>query len=170
MTQVLITVSRGIIEDAILFEDPALAIRALSDHVKSMDPEHDDAALYDGKGLMANAKHFLDEDDVYRENSDLIEEISKESVKPLFIIGNPEHRLGFMVASPDDPLGYMNAAEAVSDLGIMRKDFGNHLKLYQVLPVSGPVVQKADLEKQNAESEIENFNETLVEEYILKGK
>ena len=167
MTQVLITVSRGIIEDAILFEDPGLAIRALSDHVKNMNPEHDDAALYDGKGFMANAKHFLDDDDEYRENKTLIEEVSKEHVNPLFIIGNPEHRLGFMVTSPDDPLGYTNHAEAVSDLGTMRKDFGNHLKLYQVLPVSGPVVQKADLEKQNAEYEIEDFDETLVEEYIL---
>ena len=167
MTQVLITLSRGIIENAIFFEDPALSIRALSDHVKNMDPEHDDAALYDREGFMANAKHFLDDDDEYRENKTLIEEVSKEHVNPLFIIGNPEHRLGFMVASPDDPLGYVNAAEAVSDLGTMRKDFGNHLKLYQVLPVSGPVVQKADLVKQNTESEIEDFDETLVEEYVL---
>jgi len=64
-------------------------------------------------------------------------------------------------------LGYTNPAEAISDLGTMRKDFGNHLKLYQVLPVSGPVVQKADLVKQNSNSEIEDFDETLVEEYIL---
>ncbi len=167
MTQVLITVSRGIIEDAIFFEDQGLAIRALSAHVKSMDPDHDDAALYNREGFIANAKHFLDDDDDFRENKPLIEEVSEERVKSLFIIGNPEHRLGFMVASPDDPLGYVNAAEAVSDLGIMRKDFGNHLKLYQVLPVSAPVIQRADIEKQNAESEIENFNETLVEEYIL---
>ena len=167
MTQVLITLSRGIIEDAIFFEDTATAIRALSDHVKAMDPEHDDAALYDREGFIANAKHFLDDEDEFRENRTLIEEVSEERLKPLFIIGNSEHRLGFMVASPDDPLGYVNSAEAVSDLGTMRKDFGNHLKLYQVLPVSGPVVQKADLEKQNAESEIEDFDETLVEEYIL---
>ena len=167
MKQVLITISRGIIEEAFFFEDPRLAIRALSDHVKHMDPEHDDAALYDREGFIANAKHFLDDDDEYRENKALIEEVSENYPKPLFIIGNPEHRLGFMVASPDDPLAYLNPAEAVSDLGTMRKDFGNHLKLYQVLPVSGPVVQKADLVKQNAESEIEDFDEALVEEYIL---
>ena len=167
MKQVLITMSRGIIEEAIFFEDPGFAIRALSDHVKNMDPEHDDAALYDREGFIANAKHFLDDEDEYRENKALIEEVSEDCHKPLFIIGNPEHRLGFMVASPDDPLGYVNAAEAVSDLGTMRKDFGNHLKLYQVLPVSGPVVQKADLVKQNTESEIEDFDETLVEEYVL---
>ena len=167
MKQVLITISRGIIEEAIFFEDPRLAIRALSDHVKDMNPEHDDAALYDKEGFIANAKHFLDDEDEYMENKALIEDVSENCPKPLFIIGNPEHRLGFMVTSPDDPLGYVNAAEAVSDLGTMRKDFGNHLKLYQVLPVSGPVVQKADLVKQNSDSEIEDFDETLVEEYIL---
>jgi len=68
---------------------------------------------------------------------------------------------------PDDPLGYVNAAEAVSDLGTMRKDFGNHLKLYRVLPVSAPIVKREDIEKHNAESDIEDFEETLVEEYIL---
>ena len=167
MTQVLITVSRGIIEDAMLFEDPGRAIRALSDHVKSMDPEHDDAALYNREGFIANAKHFLDENDEYRENKTLIEEVSKEGSETLFIIGNPEHRLGFMVVSPDDPLGYVNSAEAILDLGTMRKDFGNHLKLYQILPVTRPIVQRADIENQNAESEIEDFDETLVEEYIL---
>ena len=167
MKQVLITISRGIIEEAIFFEDPRLAIRALSDHVKDMNPEHDDAALYDKEGFIANAKHFLDDEDEYMENKALIEDVSENCPKPLFIIGNPEHRLGFMVTSPDDPLGYMNPAEAVSDLGTMRKDFGNHLKLYRVSPVSGPVVQQADLEKQNAESVIEDFDESLVKEYIL---
>ena len=167
MKQVLITISRGIIEEAIFFEDPRLAIRALSDHVKDMNPEHDDAALYDKEGFIANAKHFLDDEDEYMENKALIEDVSENCPKPLFIIGSPEHRRGFMVTSPDDPLGYVNAAEAVSDLGIMRRDFGNHLRLYRVSPVSGPVVQQADLEKQNAESVIEDFDESLVKEYIL---
>ena len=167
MKQVLITISRGIIEEAFFFEDPGFAIRALSDHVKNMDPEHDDAALYDREGFIANAKHFLDDDDEYKENKALIKEASEDCHKPLFIIGNPEHRLGFMVASPDDPLGYVNAAEAVSDLGTMRKDFGNHLKLYRVIPVDGPAVQKTDLEKLNAEAEVENFDYSLIEEYIL---
>jgi hypothetical protein len=167
MKQVLITISRGIIEEAIFFEDPRLAIRALSDHVKDMNPEHDDAALYDGEGFIANAKHFLDDEDEYRENNALIQEVSEERVKSLFIIGNPEHRLGFMVASPDDPLGYVNPAEAVSDLGTMRKDCGNHLKLYHILPVSAPIVKREDIGKHNAESDIEDFEETLVEEYIL---
>jgi len=33
--------------------------------------------------------------------------------------------------------------------------------------VSAPIVKREDIEKQNAESDIEDFDETLVEEYIL---
>jgi len=91
MRQVLITISRGIIEQVVFFEDPGMAIQALSDYVKGMDPEHDDAALYDTDGFIANAKHFLDENDEYRENEALIKEVSEERIKPLLIIGNPNH-------------------------------------------------------------------------------
>ena len=131
MRQVLITISRGIIDQVVFFEDPGLAIQALSDHVKAMNPEHDDAVLYDAEGFIANANHFLDDRDEYEENKALIKEVSEERIKPIFIIGNPNHRLGFMVTSPDDPLGYMDPAEAVSDLGQMRQDYGSHLKLYR---------------------------------------
>lgn len=166
MKQVLITISRGIIDQASFFDDPEIAIQALSDHVKGMNPEHDDAALYNTEGFIANAKHFLDDRDEYRENEALIKEISEERIKPLLLIGNPNHRLGFMVASPDDPLGYTDPAEAVSDLGQMRQDYGTYLKLYRVIPVSGPVVHKTDLEKQNAEAEVEDFDYSLIEEYV----
>ena len=71
MRQVLITISRGIIDQVVFFEDPGLAIQALSDHVKAMNPEHDDAALYDTDGFIANAKHFLDDHDEYREKRGL---------------------------------------------------------------------------------------------------
>ena len=166
MRQVLVTISRGIIEQALFFDDPEMAIQALSDHVKAMNPEHDDAALYDTEGFIANAKHFLDDHDEYMENEVLIKEVSEKQSKPIFIIGNPEHRLGFMIASPDDPLGYTDPAEAVSGLGQMRQDYGSHLKLYLVIPVDGSVVQKIDLEKQDAEAEVENFDYSLIEEYI----
>ena len=166
MKQALITISRGIIDEVVFFEDPGLAIQALSDHVKGMNPEHGDAALYDTDGFIANAKHFLNEQDEYKENEALIKEVSKDRIKALFIIGNPDHRLGFMVASPDDPLGYTDLAEAVSGLGQMRQDYGTHLKLYRVIPVSGPVVHKTDLEKQNAEAEVEDFDYSLIKEYI----
>ncbi len=71
-----------------------------------------------------------------------------------------------MVASPDDPLGYDDPAEALSDLGQMRKDHGNHLKLYRVEPVSGSVSEKNHLEQYNADQVIEDFEYSLVNEYI----
>ena len=166
MRQVLVTISRGIIEQALFFDDPEMGIKALSDYVKGMNPEHDDAALYDTDGFIANAKHFLNDNDEYRENEALIKDVSEERSTSIFIIGNPEHRLGFMVASPDDPLGYTDPAEAVSDLGQMRQDYGTHLKLYRVIPVSGPVVNTTDLKNQNAEAEVEDFDYSLIEEYI----
>ena len=136
------------------------------DHVKDMNPEHDDAALYDTRGLVANARHFLDEEDRFRENTSLIREVSEEQPKPIYIIANPNHPLGFMVTSPDDPLGYVDPAEAVCDLAQMRKDFGSHLKLYRVEDVNGPVVRKADLARCLAEAGIDDLDDSLVNAYI----
>jgi len=167
MQYVLITLSRGIIDQAVFFEDSQLAIQALSDHVKDMNPEYDDAALYDTRGLVANAKHFLDEEEQFRENRSLIKEVSEEQSRPIYIIANPNHPLGFMVTSPDDPLGYTDPAEAISDLGQMRKDHGRHLKLYRVIEVSGPVVRKTDLYKCLAEAGVDHFDDSMVEAYIL---
>jgi len=48
----------------------------------------------------------------------------------------------------------------------MRKDFGNHLKLYRVLPVEGPIVFKAQLEQCNADCDVEDFDYLLVSEYV----
>ena len=166
MNQVLVTVSRGIIEEVVFFHDPGTAIRALSKYVTAMSIEHNDAALYDADGMIANAKHFLNENDEYVENEPLIAEVSKEARDAVYIIGNPNHRLGFMVASPDDPLGYDDPAEALSELGQMRRDFGRHLNLYRVVPVKGPVAHRADLTKHNKECDIEDFDYSLVEEYL----
>jgi len=154
MRYVLVTLSRGIIDNTVFFEDPRLAIQALSNHVRDMNPEHDDAALYDGNGFVANARHFLDERDRFRENRTLIQEASEEGPRPLYIIANPHHPLGFMVTSPDDPLGQM------------RKDHGRHLKLYRAIEVSGPLVRKADLERCNVEAGVNDFDYSLVEGYL----
>jgi len=166
MKQVLVTVSRGIIREVTFFSDAGKAICALSDFVKNMNIEHDDAALFDDDGLVANAKHFLKDQDEYIENKELIEEVSRKRTKPVYIIGNPYHHLGFMVASPDDPLGYYKPEVALSDLGQMRKDSGKHLKLYRVEPVKGPVALRGDLEKYNADCDVEDFDYLLIEEYL----
>jgi hypothetical protein len=59
------------------FEDLGKAVGALSNHVKTMNPEDDDAGLYDINGLIANAKDFLNNDDCYEENPGLIKELSQ---------------------------------------------------------------------------------------------
>ena len=161
---VLITISRGIIRDAVFFDDPQMAVLALSKFVKDMNPEDDDAAVYDENGYVANAKDFLDENDEYVEEEILVADVSED--KPIYIIGNPTHHLGFMVASSDDPLGFTDRVEAVSELGQMRKEFGSHLKLYRVHAVSGPVTEKTRLQVHNADLELEDFDYSLVEEYL----
>ena len=169
MKQVLVTISKGLIDRVVFFDDPQMAVQALSRYVKAMNIEHDDAAVYDSAGLIANAKHFLNEKDEYLENQALIDEVSGERSKPVYIIGNPDHWLGFMVASPDNPLGYDDPVAALSELGQMRQDSGNHLKLYQVVPVQGLVAHRDDLEKHNADCEVEDFNYSLVEEYFFSS-
>ena len=77
MTQVLIKLSRGIIDDVVFFDDKGQGVKALSNHVKTMNPEDDDAGLYDTNGFIANAKQFLDDNDRYEENSELIKELSE---------------------------------------------------------------------------------------------
>ena len=161
---VLITISRGIIRDAIFFDDPRMAVLALSKFVRDMNPEDDDAAVYNDDGFVSNAKDFLDENDKYVEEEILVADVSED--KPIYIIGNPTHHLGFMVASSDDPLGFTDRVEAVSELGQMRKEFGSHLKLYRVHAVSGPVTEKTRLQVHNADLELEDFDYSLVEEYL----
>jgi hypothetical protein len=168
MTYVMIWLSGGIIEQVTFFESKLQALKTLADFVKNMDPHDDDAAVFGPEGLVANAKNFLGEDDQFIEDRDVIQEImpDKEDPKSVYLIGNPFHWLGFMVVSSDDPLGYENPVEAVSELSQMRKNAGSHLKLYRVVPVNQPIVTRAELEQYIAENEIEDFVFPVVEEYV----
>lgn len=94
------------------------------------------------------------------------EAADNESRLPVFLIGNPRHHLGFLVVSTDDPLGYTDPAEAISELGFLRKMAGPHLKLYRAVPVSGPIVGRSEVERFNEESCIEDFDFNLVAEYL----
>ena len=166
MKYVLVTVSGGIIDEVRFYDEQLMAIQQLSAFVKTMDLEDDDAAVYGPGGMIANAKAFLDENDQYIEHS--IEDVAilGESDESIYIISNPEHRLGFMVASSDDPLGYKEPVAALSDLGQMRKDYGSHLKLYRVEPVNGPVAYAKDLEQYNKDCWVDDFDFCLVNEYL----
>ena len=164
MTCVLIKVYGGIVDDVIFFDNEHLAINKLADCVKEMDPEDVDAWVFNPYGMIANAKTFLGEDDEFIDG--VKNSIPETANDPLYIIGNPYHRLGFMVASPDDPLAYKNPVEALSELGQMRKDFGKHLKLYRLVPVAEAMAEKKDLEQHNAKCDIDDFDYSLVWEYL----
>ncbi|MFC1814154.1 hypothetical protein ACFL03_15830 [Thermodesulfobacteriota bacterium] len=168
MKYVLATTSGGIINQMIYFDDGSKAIYALSEFVKTMDIEEDDAAVYSPDGILANAKGFLDENERYVDNSYEFLEILELKNRPIYIIGNPHHKLGFIVASPDDPLGYDDPVEALSELGQMRKDHGIHLQIYQVIPVAGLVINRAHLEQHNKDCGVEDFNYSIIKEYLLK--
>ena len=133
-----------------------------------MDVEKEDAAVFGSDGMAANAKDFLDESDQYFDNLSVVLKRVEKAHQQVYLIGNPQHWLGFMVASPDDPLGYKNPAAALSELGQMRRDFGSHLKLYRVEPVKGPVARIEDLKKYNEECEIDDFDYVFINEYLRK--
>ena len=165
MRYVLVTLSGGIIERVVLFDSAKAAVQALSDYVRRMNPERDDAEVFGPEGLIACAKDFLDEDDRYVERGEMLSALQEE--KPIYLIGNPSHHLGFMVASSDDPLGYEDPAEALFVLETLREDFGNHLKLYRAVPIESPVATRTELEKYYRDNDVEDYGLSLVEEYLF---
>lgn len=127
-------------------------------------------ALYDRDQLVCVTVYKKGAQEVKRRIEELKSQLDQSKAeaeeKPIYIIGNPFHRLGFMVVSPDDPLAYDDPAEALSELGQMRQDAGRHLRLFRVVPVVDPVARSADLEKHNADCEVDGFDLSLVEEYL----
>jgi hypothetical protein len=69
---VLITLSGGIINQAEFFVKARPALEALSEFVRKMHLEDQDAAIFNLDGYYANAKDFLDEDDKIIENPDIM--------------------------------------------------------------------------------------------------
>jgi hypothetical protein len=62
---VLVTINRGIIDRVLFYNNDTEALKALDRYVKDMNPEHEDAGVYDPSGMVANAKNLLDENDRY---------------------------------------------------------------------------------------------------------
>ena len=85
----------------------------------------------------------------------------------IFIPVNPKHPLGPMVATFDDPMGYRDSVEAVSELGQLRRQAGEHVLLYELVPVVGPVADRDKLKQFNEENWVEDFSYDLVEEYLF---
>ena len=61
MTYVLVIVSGGLIEAVKCFSDSQMAIKSLARYAKTMDITVDEAAVYSAKGMLVNAKQFLDD-------------------------------------------------------------------------------------------------------------
>jgi len=166
MTYVLINVEGGLIDEVTYFDDEVKAIDALAAYVKNMNPEKQDAAVHGPHGMLANAKDFLDDHDAYIDRRADIRARIPIKEKPVYVIGNPKHPLGFMVTSPDDPLGYRDPVEAVADLGLLRKDRGSHLKLYRLVPAIGPLATRQQVTQHNQACAIEDFEYGLVKEFL----
>ena len=162
MSYVLVTVHRGLIDDVRFFREADEAFRALRACAEGMNLEDDDAALYGPEGLIANVKMILDNADFSCEGSAKTADSEK-----IYIPLNPEHPLGPMVASYDDPIGYRDPVEAVSELGQLRKESGEHILLFELLPVEVPVAERNKLKLFNEENDIEDFPYDLVEEYLF---
>ena len=71
----MIWLSGGIIEKVTFFDSKLQALKTLADFVKGMDLHDDDAAVFGPEGLVANAKDFLDENNEFIEDNDLINKL-----------------------------------------------------------------------------------------------
>jgi hypothetical protein len=68
MNYVLVTVFGGIISEVFFYASLVRAIQAVAEHVRIMNPERDDAAVYAPEGMISNAKDFLNNNDQYVNN------------------------------------------------------------------------------------------------------
>ena len=87
--------------------------------------------------------------------------------EPVYIIANPQHSLGFLVVGLWEPVGIVDGVEAISVLGRLRKEQGNHLKLFVPVPVVRKVATLRELEGYNAGRGIQDFDYSLVEDYLM---
>ncbi len=158
MKYVLITLHGGIIDLVTFYEDAYVAVANLVKYVKGMNPEKNDAVVYGPDGIIANVKLFLNENDQYNRKD--------PNDKTIYIIANPCHSLGFLVISPTEPIGFTDPVKALSVLKRMRKEHGDLIKLYRAEIVKGPLMLREDLEKYNADLMIDDFEYSLVSEYL----
>jgi hypothetical protein len=63
MKYVLVTVSKGIIDEVRFYDEQSMALRKLSAFAKTMNQEYHDAAVFGPNGMIANAKAFFGENE-----------------------------------------------------------------------------------------------------------
>jgi hypothetical protein len=165
MKHVLITLSGGIIDRVTFYDDPSTAVRELVRFVRKMDPEKDDAAVYGPDGLIATSKVLLDEDDQDSRSGHETKDVPTKD-KPIYIMANPYHREGLLVLSPYESVGYGSPFVALSILEKKRKEAEGHINLYRLERVTGVVVSRKELEKYNADHVVDDFDYSLVSEFL----
>ncbi len=161
---VLVTLSGGIIDQVTFYNDAYQAVSNLSEYVKSMDPDENDAAVYGPGGMIANAKLFMDDGD----GDDGVDILRSSGNKKdgISIVANPCHSLGFLVIGETEPVGYADPLKALSVLEKMRKVYGVHIKLYRAVSVDEPALDRKKLEKFNADHGVTDFEYGLVGELL----
>ena len=159
---VLVTLSGGIIDQVKFYDDAYCAIWNLTEYVKTMNPEENDAVVYGPDGLVANAKLFMDDGDDGVKNP----RRSGNMKDGIYIVVNPCHSLGFLVIGDSEPVGYSDPLKALSILEKMRKEHGVHIGLYRVGKVNGPVMDRLELERYNEKHGVTEFEYGLVAEFL----
>jgi len=160
---VLITLHEGIIDQVTFYDGPYVAVANLVKYVKDMNPERNDAAVYGPDGIVANAKIFLDMDGQFIHSASVID-ISGEQI---YVIVDPLYNLVFPAKGQHNkPFGFADNLQAVTTLERMRKDHNVHLKLYRLEPVNSPVASKTQLEQYHKDRDIENFQYSMIDEYL----
>ncbi len=72
---VLIILSGGLIDQVIFYDDSITAVIDLYNFVKTMDAENEDAGVYGENGLISNTKDFLDNNDKFIGNLNVLQRI-----------------------------------------------------------------------------------------------
>ncbi len=144
---VLITVSGGFVSDVKFYSNLSEAIYELDRLYETMDLECESAAIFSPEGIIFSTYSIAER---------------------TFIIANPNHSLGFLVIGHHEPVGHQDPVEALYYLEKKRKEMGNHIGLYQAIPVKKMKVKKYSIEeyakqKGNLDVQYELISEFLEE-------
>jgi len=159
---VLITLHEGIIDQVTFYDGPYVAVANLAKYVKEMNPERNDAVVYGPDGIVANAKIFLDQDGQYIHGASVID---SNDVK-IYVIADPCYNHVFIAEGHHPSFGFADNLQAITTLERMRKDHNVHLKLYRLEPLNSPVASKTELEQYHKDRDIENFQYSMIDEYL----
>ena len=148
MNYVLVTVSKGKISDVKFYATAPPAIKELLTLSDLINNECDDAAVFGPDGMLLNTQQL------------------KYPGEKIFIIANPNHSLGFLVIAHNEPVGYSNPFEVLHVLQKVRQEMGNHIGLYQVVPVKDLIVNRSEMLDYLNKNQIQNLDLSIITEFV----